>query len=87
MPVGVALLGVPVFLFQEGDDPGAEKAFREIARLTKGAYCRFDIGSAQQLRDLLAAVAVYAAGGHKALLALREEHHSGARLLLAQLKP
>ena len=82
----LALLGVPVFLFQEGDDPGAEKAFREIARLTKGAYCHFDIGSAQQLRDLLAAVAVYAAGGHNALLALGAAQHSGARLLLAQLK-
>jgi hypothetical protein len=51
-----------------------------------GAYCRFDSGSAQQLRDLLAAVTVYAAGGHNALLALSAERHSGARLLLAQLK-
>ena len=39
----------------------------EIARLTKGAYCRFDRGSATQLRELLTAVAVYAAGGRKAL--------------------
>ena len=43
------------------------KTFREIARLTKGAYCRFDAGSAAQLRELLSAVAVYAAGGRKAL--------------------
>ena len=42
----LALLGVPVFLFQEGADAPAEQAFREIARLTKGAYCRFDAGSA-----------------------------------------
>ena len=42
----LALLGVPVFLFQEGSDARAEKTFREIARLTKGAYCRFDAGSA-----------------------------------------
>ena len=63
----LALLGVPVFLFQEGADARAEKAFREIARLTKGAYCRFDAGSAAQLRELLSAVAVYAAGGRKAL--------------------
>ena len=82
----LAILGVPVFLFQEGDDAGAGKAFREIARLTKGAYCHFDSGSAQQLRDLLAAVAVYAAGGHNALRALGAEQHSGARLLLAQVK-
>jgi hypothetical protein len=79
----LALLGVPVFLFQEGADARAEKAFREIARLTKGAYCRFDAGSATQLRELLAAVAVYAAGGRKALEALTG---SGARQLLQQLK-
>jgi hypothetical protein len=79
----LALLGVPVFLFQEGADARAEKAFREIARLTKGAYCRFDAGSAAQLRELLAAVAVYAAGGRKALQALTGR---GARQLLRQLE-
>ena len=35
----LALHGVPVFLFQEGRDPIAEQAFREIARLTRGAWC------------------------------------------------
>ena len=54
----LALLGLPVFLFQEGHDMRAERAFREIARLTKGAWCRFDAGSARQLRELLSAVAV-----------------------------
>jgi hypothetical protein len=84
----LALLGVPMFLFQEGSNAKAEIAFREIARLTKGAYCRFDPGSARQLRDLLTAVAVYAAGGRKALLALSGESHGvGARLLLQQLSP
>lgn len=84
----LALLGVPAFLFQEGHDAKAERAFREIARLTKGAYCRFDRGSAQQLRDLLTAVAVYAAGGRKALLALSSgAQGKGARLLLEQLGP
>ena len=29
----LGLLGVPAFMFQEGDDPIAEQAFREIARL------------------------------------------------------
>jgi hypothetical protein len=83
----LALLGVPVFLFQEGSDPRAERAFREIARLTKGAYCRFDAGSAAQLRDLLSAVAVYAAGGRKALEALgRQLPGRGARRLLEQMK-
>ena len=79
----LALLGVPVFLFQEGFDLRAERAFREIARLTKGAYCRFDAGSAAQLKELLAAVAVYAAGGRKALAALGGR---APRLLLEQLR-
>lgn len=63
----LGILGVPAFLFHEGDEPVAERAFREIARLTRGAYCPFDATSAGQLRDLLSAVAVYAAGGRKAL--------------------
>jgi hypothetical protein len=84
----LALRGVPVFLFQEGDDANAERAFREIARLTKGAFCRFDRGSARQLRELLTAVAVYAAGGRKALLALSAKSDgAGARRLLEQLGP
>ena len=82
----LGLLGVPVFMFQEGGDPVAEAAYREIARLSRGAYCRFDIGSAQQLADLLRAVAAYAAGGIKALAALSSRDAGGARLLLAQMK-
>jgi hypothetical protein len=84
----LGLLGVPVFMFQEGADEAAARAFREIARLTKGAFCRFDRGSAQQLRDLLTAVATFAAGGRKALLALgKQSGGAGARLLLQQLSP
>jgi hypothetical protein len=84
----LALLGLPVFLFQEGDEERAARAFKEIARLTKGAWCRFDRGSADQLKALLTAVAVYASGGQKALLALSQHSRgSGARLLLAQMKP
>jgi hypothetical protein len=83
----LALLGTPVFLFQEGHDASAQSAFKEIARISKGAWCRFDAGSAQQLRELLAAVAVYAAGGKRALEALSERSRtSGARRLLEQLK-
>ena len=59
--------GVPAFMFHEGGDARAGQAFRQIASLTKGAYCPFDAGSARQLRDLLSAVAVYAAGGRLAL--------------------
>lgn len=63
----LGLLGLPAFVFQEGNDPGAERTFRQIARLSGGAYSHFDASSPQTLRDLLSAVAVYAAGGRKAL--------------------
>jgi len=82
----LGLLGVPVFMFQEGNDPVAEKAYREIARLSRGAYCRFDTGAAHQLGELLRAVAAYAAGGIKALADLSARRSEGARRLLAQLK-
>jgi hypothetical protein len=79
----LGLLGVPVFIFHEGHDPKAAEAFRQIAQLTRGAYCPFDASSAQQLRELLSAVAVYAAGGRVAL-----EDYSrragGATVLLAR---
>jgi len=63
----LGILGVPAFIFHEGYDPTAERAFQQIARLTQGACCRFDSSSAEQLKDLLSAVAVYAAGGCRAL--------------------
>ena len=63
----LGVLGVPVFIFHEGDELAAQRAFQQITRLTRGAYCSFDAGSAAQLRELLSAVAVYAAGGRKAL--------------------
>ena len=82
----LGLIGVPVFLFQEGREPKAERAFKEIARLSRGAYCPFDAGSARQLRELLTAVAVYATGGRKALKDFSSETKSGAALrLLEQL--
>ena len=82
----LGLMGVPMFLFQEGNEPNAERAFREIARLTHGAYCHFDAGSARQLRELLAAVAVYATGGRKALQDYGMATKSGAVVrLLEQL--
>ena len=76
-------LGVPAFMFQEGHDRLVEQVFRGIARLTHGAYCRFDPGAARQLAELLRAVAVYAAGGMTALAARRD---TGAVKLLSQMK-
>ena len=68
-------LGVPAFMFHECggvEDDKNDKvahAFQEIARLTNGAYCRFDAGAPHQLAELLRTVAAYAAGGVKALKA------------------
>jgi hypothetical protein len=76
-------LGVPVFMFQEGHDREVEHTFRNIAQLTRGAYCHFDPGAARQLAELLRAVAVYAAGGMAALAA---RHDAGAVKLLSQMK-
>src|ERR1700742_2883865 len=81
----LGLLKVPVFMFQEGHDEVAEPAFREIARLTGGAWCRFDPGAAAQLRELLRAAAAYAAGGREALLRLSRTG-AGAAKLLGQIK-
>jgi hypothetical protein len=76
-------LGTPVFMFQEGDNSRVEKVFREIAGLTRGAYCRFDPGAARQLGELLKAVAVFVTGGMEALAARKD---AGAIKLLGQMK-
>jgi hypothetical protein len=82
----LGLLGVPAFMFQEGGDPITEQAFREIARLTRGAYCRFDPGAAHQLAELLRAAAAYAAGGMRALADLSARREAGAIKLLEQMR-
>jgi hypothetical protein len=82
----LGLRGMPAFVFQEGHDPIAEQAFREIARLTRGAYCRFDLSAAGELGELLRAAAVYAAGGVKALADLSARRSAGAQKLLAQMR-
>ena len=82
----LGLLGTPCFMFHEGQDPVAGNAFQQIARLTGGAYCAFDAHSAQQLRDLLSAVAVYAAGGRKALADYSERKGGVVRRLTHQVR-
>jgi hypothetical protein len=81
----LGLLGVPVFVFHEGGNMLAGRTFREIARVSKGAYCPFDAASAQQLRDLLGAVAVYAAGGRRALENYGKRQGGTVLLLTSQL--
>ena len=79
----LGLLGLRAFVFQEGRDPLVERGFREVARLTGGAYARFDANAAGELAALLRAVAAYAAGGLKAL---QTSGGAGSRLLLGQLR-
>lgn len=81
----LGLIGVPAFMFHEGDDAITERAFREIARLSRGAYCRFTPGAAHELAELLRAAAAYAAGGMKALSDLSARHSGGAAKLLKQM--
>ncbi len=82
----LGMLKVPAFMFHEGADTAAAFAFKEIARLSGGAYCRFDSSSPSQLRDLLRAVAVYAAGGRQALQQLATRQGGEIRLLAGQLR-
>ena len=73
-------------MFQEGRERKVEQAFRTMARLSGGAYARFDHHSAAQLAALLGAVARYAAGGRSSLLEYEQNSDSGVKLLLDQLK-
>ena len=81
----LGLKGVPCFMFQEGDDPVARRAFQQVAKLTGGAWCPFDTGSADQLRELLRAVAVFAAGGRAALSDLSKRSGGMALRLTHQM--
>lgn len=76
------LLGLPLFIFQEGHDPQVEAAFREFARLSKGAYARFDASAPQELAALLKAVAAFATGGRDML---KLQSGPQAKALLSQL--
>jgi hypothetical protein len=80
----LALRGIPVFLFQEGKDADAHRAFAEIARLTRGAHCAFDASAAGELSGLLRAAAAYAAGGADALQQLARRQPA-ARTLLSRM--
>jgi hypothetical protein len=82
----LGMLGVRAFIFQEGQHPEAERAFRHIAKLTGGAHCRFDANSPGQLRDLLGAVAAYAVGGQQALADLSRRSGAQVKLLANQIK-
>ena len=81
----LGILSLPVFAFHEGADPHASQILQRIAKLSRGAYCSFDAGSARQLKELLKAVAVYAAGGKQALHELSRLRGGLVRQLSHQL--
>jgi hypothetical protein len=79
----LGLVGVKAFMFHEGSDPTAHRAFTEIARLTGGAALRFDRAAPGSLAGLLRAVAAYAGGGASALARLAGSEASARRLIEA----
>jgi len=81
----LAVHGIPVFMFQEADEPAAEQVFRRIANITRGAYCHFDAGSASQLRALLLAVSQFVVNGRGALEQYKSTHPKMVQQLLQQL--
>ncbi|MFT6928246.1 MAG: hypothetical protein ACJAZP_003896 [Psychromonas sp.] len=82
----LGILNLPLFIFQEGKNPKVGSIFSQLATLSGGAHCQFDQGSARQLGQLLAAVAVYAAGGKPALENNLLSRDASVRRLLLQLK-
>ena len=82
----LGLLGLPIFIFQESNDPIAKFSFQQIARLSGGACVQFDRESAHTLSELLRAIAVYAAGGRKALKNLAQSKDGVARQISNQMK-
>jgi hypothetical protein len=77
----LGLLGVKAFMFHEGHDPDAARAFQEVARLTGGAYARFDTRAALALSELLRAAAAYAASGVEGLIRLAPDSEQARGLL------
>lgn len=65
----LGMLGIPIFMFQEGTDRDVSHTFEMVALASGGAFCSFDAASADRLKQLLGAVAAYASGGREALLA------------------
>ena len=80
------ILNLPLFVFQEGNNKKVASIFSQLAKLSGGAHCQFDEGSAKQLGHLLTAVALYAAGGKPALTKNLLSQNASVRRLLQQLK-
>jgi hypothetical protein len=74
--------GAPAAAF-DAPSQSVETVFRELARLTNGAYAQFNASAAAKLAELLAAVVAFAIGGLNALGNLRSD---SARKLLEQMR-
>lgn len=82
----LGMLKTPVFMFHEGREPHAKLVFQQISKLSGGAYAPFDRSSPQLLKDLMAAVAVYASGGAKALQNFANTSSSEVKRLTRQIR-
>lgn len=80
----LGLRNVKLFIFQEGGDAKVAQTFTQMASLSGGAWAPFDSSSASQLRDLLSAAAVYAAGGAQALARLTQS--PGVKRITRQIR-
>lgn len=78
---------LPMYIFQEGNDPFASQAFSQLAQCSKGVHLQLTQGSAQALASLLGAVAAWAAGGAPALNRYVADQQTAGKgsLLLTQL--
>ncbi len=82
----VGRLGAKCFMFHEGENTTAANTFKEIARLTGGAYAPFNASAPGELASLLRAAAAYASGGTSALGRLAERDPQAGKLL-ALMRP
>jgi hypothetical protein len=82
----LGMLNTPLFIFQEGNEPRASQAFKQMAHLSGGAWMPFDHRAVAQLKELLGAVAVYASGGQSALDDLARTGSADIKRLTQQLK-
>jgi hypothetical protein len=84
----MGLKGIKLFVLHDTADWNARRdaeVFLDLARRTGGCVLPFDANAPARLRELLAAVAVYAVGG-ESLLEQRRDDLPGAVLLLEHLR-
>ena len=80
----MAAKGIKLIVLHDTADPSARRdaeLFWDLAKRTGGCVLGFDAGASQRLRELLAAVAVYAVGGETLLEARRRELPGAVALL------